>query len=560
MQQEMMEGDDDLDWLEKQYSSFFADDLTPTRHFSNPVRRNVETPQNMRKNPPTKSENAEAEENGEENKEMSRGSLENIYNKIRELKGEFQTVEEKLRSACEALPKEKRKKNITLGDWDPLSTRSSNLRERYSDGESFLSSNDDATNTPSNRSDVSSPIYPFPPSASSTVSELGGSLSDHSTSSYQPSYSSYQPSSSSYQPSARLKLPSYDRTLSRHSRPLSPVSVRTVSPEQSHYSDTTTLTSPTSLSPGFSSPLSPMSPSVSSVSPDLKSKVSKYDFLSPISASRLSSLSSISPESSCQISYDDTLSPLSHSRISSVNSLSPRSNSRISASSISSRVPQRSYKSSEISTPDPLSPFSPSHISKSPEFRTSYTRPKSPISSQNGSYRRPRSPISPENFSSFSTRSPVLPQKTSYVRPKSPVLPDSISFVRSTSPLSHFHASRSHSPFSLLSSIYDDIFLYNRETPRSRKTRYDPDPDPELSFLQCTNKPRRGALSQMNMCSNKRWVVLGSVVFKLELENWVFKRVIQGSRRKRNDPELSVEDKEEIVFCSTITEYLSKES
>ena len=55
----------DIILSEKQYSSFFADDLTPTRHFSNPERRNVETPQNMRKNPPTKSENAEAEENGE---------------------------------------------------------------------------------------------------------------------------------------------------------------------------------------------------------------------------------------------------------------------------------------------------------------------------------------------------------------------------------------------------------------------------------------------------------------------------------------------------------------
>jgi len=83
------------------------------------------------------------ETNHNDKQNAEKGSLENLYEKIRDLKSEFQHVEEKMRSAVEALPsKDKtstfypRKVNITHHpdkDWDTMSSRSWKKGSEYAD-------------------------------------------------------------------------------------------------------------------------------------------------------------------------------------------------------------------------------------------------------------------------------------------------------------------------------------------------------------------------------------------------------------------------------------------
>jgi len=80
---------------------------------------------------------------------LSSGSLANLYDKIKALKGEFQSVEQRMRSAVEALPAEKRFafKGGADGQQDCASVQSS--RGTDSDYGSEMNSR------------VSSPVYPF---------------------------------------------------------------------------------------------------------------------------------------------------------------------------------------------------------------------------------------------------------------------------------------------------------------------------------------------------------------------------------------------------------------
>ena len=78
---------------------------------------------------------------------LSSGSLANLYDKIKALKGEFQSVEQRMRSAVEALPAEKRVASKVADGQDNISVQSS--RGTDSDYGSEMNSR------------VSSPVYPF---------------------------------------------------------------------------------------------------------------------------------------------------------------------------------------------------------------------------------------------------------------------------------------------------------------------------------------------------------------------------------------------------------------
>ena len=78
---------------------------------------------------------------------LSSGSLANLYDKIKALKGEFQSVEQRMRSAVEALPAEKRSASKGSDGQDNVSVQSS--RGTDSDYGSEMNSR------------VSSPVYPF---------------------------------------------------------------------------------------------------------------------------------------------------------------------------------------------------------------------------------------------------------------------------------------------------------------------------------------------------------------------------------------------------------------
>ena len=74
---------------------------------------------------------------------LSSGSLANLYDKIKALKGEFQSVEQRMRSAVEALPAEKR---FAFKGVDNVSVQSHGTDSDYG---SEINSR------------VSSPVYPF---------------------------------------------------------------------------------------------------------------------------------------------------------------------------------------------------------------------------------------------------------------------------------------------------------------------------------------------------------------------------------------------------------------
>ena len=78
---------------------------------------------------------------------LSSGSLANLYDKIKALKGEFQSVEQRMRSAVEALPAEKRFASKGADGQDNVSVQSS--RGTDSDYGSEINSR------------VSSPVHPF---------------------------------------------------------------------------------------------------------------------------------------------------------------------------------------------------------------------------------------------------------------------------------------------------------------------------------------------------------------------------------------------------------------
>eukprot|EP00092_Neocalanus_flemingeri_P078730 GFUD01097979.1.p1 GENE.GFUD01097979.1~~GFUD01097979.1.p1 ORF type:complete len:368 (+),score=75.96 GFUD01097979.1:388-1491(+) len=85
-------------------------------------------------------ERVEKHETHKDKQNVRRGSLENLYEKIRDLKSEFQHVEEKMRSAVEALPNKSRATATSPShskyhdqDWDTRSSRSWLRKDDYDD-------------------------------------------------------------------------------------------------------------------------------------------------------------------------------------------------------------------------------------------------------------------------------------------------------------------------------------------------------------------------------------------------------------------------------------------
>jgi len=133
-QEDRRGGFDEFGTMKKQLiQEFFNDDpffMTSTR-----VQRFAEKPLNAGPMNNSKQEERVVKlETQKDKQNVSKGSLENLYEKIRDLKSEFQHVEEKMRSAVESLPAKQSSTPSSPGpehhskhgdqDWDTRSSRS----------------------------------------------------------------------------------------------------------------------------------------------------------------------------------------------------------------------------------------------------------------------------------------------------------------------------------------------------------------------------------------------------------------------------------------------------